>query len=191
MRPARPLLAALLVVLLVVLLNVPACAAYRSPPPPSPDIVTAIEAQAAAEVTKEGVAIVRSRFFRSVVTYLPNRVMDLFDTVRFGVNVGPGLGAQVKLTAPLQVTAMSRATVGVGLQSLRHLPVTGGRETTMQGPIAGPGADDALDWHRSPTDLRVELHPLVAGAHVAVDPVELLDFVLGFVGTDLRGDDLL
>lgn len=176
---------------LAALLVLPACASMRSPPAPAADIVTAIEAQAATEVTSQGLAILRSRGVRAIVGYLPNRVMDLFDVVRFGVNLGPGLGAQVKATDPLQVTSISRTSVGIGLQSLRHLPVMAAAEDTTDGCVAGPGADESLKWFRSPTDLRVEVHPLVAGAHVAVDPVEIVDFVLGLVGIDVKDDDPL
>jgi hypothetical protein len=38
--------------------------------------------------------------------------------------------------------------------------------------------------------VRAELHLLLAGIHLAVDPLEWLDLPLGFVGIDPAGDDL-
>ncbi len=129
-------------------------------------------------------------FLWGVVVYLPNRVLDLFDVARAGVNAGPGVGAQLKATDLAQVTLLGRASVGVGLQSLRHMPVYVSVENAIGvGPLSGD-ATAGLGWHHSPTDVRVELHPLLVGAHAAVDPIEILDFALGFLTIDIRDDDL-
>jgi hypothetical protein len=125
----------------------------------------------------------------AILMYIPNRVIDVFDVARVGVNVGPGIGVQVKATAPLQVTAMTRASLGVGLQSLRHSPAYAGSEAAANVSVVGADADAGLTWFQSPSDFRVELHPLIVGAHAAVDPVEILDFALGFVFIDIRNDD--
>lgn len=129
-------------------------------------------------------------FLMGVVMYLPDRVFDLFDVARAGVNLGPGAGIQLKATDAVQLTAMARTSVGLGLETLRHSPVAAGAETSASVSIVGAGADAGLTWPQSPTDIRVELHPLIVGAHAAVDPVEILDFVLGFALIDIRDDDL-
>ena len=46
-----------------------------------------------------------------------------------------------------------------------------------------------LPWHRTPGDIRIEVHPLIAGAHVVVQPFEILDLVAGFLFLDPKDDD--
>jgi hypothetical protein len=124
-----------------------------------------------------------------VLMYLPNRVLDVFDMARAGVNVGPGIGAQVKATDNAQVTYITRTSAGAGLQSLRHLPGYASIETrTGVGPLEA-GGNLGIGWYQSPTDIRIELHPFLVGAHVAIDPVEIADFILGIFTVDIRKDD--
>jgi hypothetical protein len=120
--------------------------------------------------------------------YLPNRVVDVLDVVRFGVDVGPGIGVDAQVTDPVSVVAMTRTYVGAGYQTLRHMPVAAGAEAGLG---VGPATLDAEagGWYRSPTDVRVGLHALLVGGHVAVEPVEILDAVLGLVFIDIRDDD--
>ena len=125
----------------------------------------------------------------SIVLFLPNRVVDTFDFARFGVSVGPGIGVDVRATAALQAVAKTRTIVGLGYQTLRHSPVAIGAETELGlGPMASD-QEAGLLWYKSPTDLRLELHPLLVGAHVAIDPGEILDWVVGFIGLDPKEDD--
>jgi hypothetical protein len=129
-------------------------------------------------------------FLVAALLYVPNRVLDLGDLFRFGIDVGPGAGFDVQATKLLQAKLMARTSLGVGYQTLRHLPLKAAVDASLAaGPVGGdPSA--GLGWYRSPTDLRVELHLLLVGAHVAVDPVEWLDLPLGLVGLDPAGDDL-
>lgn len=125
----------------------------------------------------------------TLLLYLPNRVIDLFDVARFGVDVGPGIGVHVQATEMLQAKALTSTSVGAGLQTLRHSPVhVGARAGLGVGPVEGTA--DIGDWYQSPADVRVELYALLVGAHVAIEPVEILDAVLGFLFIDLAGDDL-
>ena len=145
---------------------------------------------AAIEEEEEEASAGAIGFLWGVAMYLPNRVRDLFDVVRFGINLGPGFGVQAKATEFVQAVAISRLSVGVGLQGLRHLPVYASGEGALGvGPLTAD-ATAGLGWFQSWTDFRLELHALLAGAHVAVDPVEIVDFVLGFVVIDIREDDL-
>lgn len=125
----------------------------------------------------------------SLVNYPVDRLYDLFDIARAGVCVGPGAGIAVVPTEAAQLALLTRTSVGVGLQSLRHPPVQTGAELLVGvGPLeANP--DAGVQWVRSFTDLRLDLHLALVGGYLAVDPVEIVDFVLGFVGVDLRGDD--
>lgn len=125
-----------------------------------------------------------------VVLYIPNRVLDLFDIVRFGINVGPGIGVDAQVTDPVRAGIMSRTSAGVGFQGLRHLPVMAAVESyAAVGPLE---ADCALGprWYRSGGDVRIEPHLLLVGAHVAVDTFSIGDFIAGIFGFDPSGDDL-
>jgi len=125
----------------------------------------------------------------AILMYLPNRFLDLFDMVRAGVNVGPGIGAQVKFTDAGQAEYMTRISAGAGFQSFRHLPAYAGAETVVALGPADAGGTAGSGWYQSRTDLRVEVHPAIAGAHVAVDPIEIADFIFGFFLLDMRSDD--
>jgi hypothetical protein len=151
---------------------------------PAKSAAKSADSEKPAEEEKEG----RS-FLVGMLMYLPNRVMDLFDMIRFGVNVGPGIGVDLAATDALQAQAFSHASVGVGLQSFRHTPVFMGTEAGLGvGPLGAVG-DLGATWYRSPTDLRVGLYVAILGAHVAIDPVEIADFLLGFLTIDIRDDD--
>lgn len=124
-----------------------------------------------------------------VLLYLPNRVLDLFDVARVGVDVGPGLGIELKATEAVQAMALTTFAIGVGFQGLRHLPFRVGSEAAFGvGPLGGTA--EIGGWYRSPTEFRVGLHLLLVGAHASVDPVEIVDFVLGFLLIDIKDDDL-
>jgi hypothetical protein len=148
-------------------------------------LAAALAAPAAAADEDEGRPLLVS-----ALLYLPNRVLDLGDLLRFGVDAGPGIGLDLQVTRALQVKLLSRFSLGVGYQTLRHLPVKLSADAAFAiGPLGGSPAG-GLGWYRSDTDVRIELHLLVVGAHVAVDPVEWIDLPLGLIGLDPAADDL-
>lgn len=131
----------------------------------------------------------RRSFLVSLLLYLPNRIIDIFDFVRAGVSVGPGIGIDLTATEYLNLSLMTRASVGLGYQTLRHLPIEAASYAMIGvGPLKMSG-DPGLSWHRSPGDIRVELHVLLVGAHVAVEPFEIFDFIVGLIGFDPMDDD--
>ncbi len=168
-------------------LALPACAssrAYVSPGTSLPDAFMTVPDEPAEEGGTSAVDV-----GHTILMYIPNRILDLFDMARAGVNVGPGIGGQVKFTDPVQATFLSRMSVGAGLESLRHMPVYASAEFAAGlGPL-NTDSNLGLGWYQSSTDIRVELHLLIIGAHVAIDPVEIADFVLGFFTIDIRKDD--
>ncbi len=158
--------------------------AHGVPIQDSADSSDAPEAEPAAErKADEG-----RGFVAGTLLYLPNRVVDLFDIAKVGVDVGPGIGVDVQATSVLQARAMWNLSVGVGFQGLRHVPFQVGTVAALGvGPIGGVG--DVGSWSRSDTGIRVGLHVLIVGAHAEVDPYEILDFALGFLTIDIAGDD--
>lgn len=188
----------LLLVLALAALALTACGSLRPPgaePAARPGVAIAPqdEVPAAAEEAPAAVEEAPADEGRGVVggilMYLPNRVIDLFDVAKLGVDVGPGLGIELKATEYAQLMALSTFAVGVGFQGLRHLPFRVGPEAAFGvGPLGG--AAEIGGWYRGPTEFRVGLHALLVGAHASVDPVEIVDFVLGFLLIDIKDDDL-
>ena len=56
----------------------------------------------------------------------------------------------------------------------------------------GPGhfGTAGLGWAQSASDVRLELHPVLFGLHAAVDPLAIVDFVLGIFTIDISDDDI-
>ena len=169
---------------LVVLCSWPAgCASVR----PAPQDTTPPAEETKAEPQSEGRQ--RRGLLGAIVMYIPNRVIDVFDMVRFGVDVGPGIGLDGQATDALQARAIAQTSVGAGFQSFRHTPIQTGVQSALG---VGPVSSDAQvgGWYRSATDFRLGAHAAIVGAHAAVDPVEIADLVLGFLLIDIRDDDL-
>jgi hypothetical protein len=127
--------------------------------------------------------------FHAVVMWLPNRVIDLFDVARAGVDLGPGIGLDFAATHYARIAAMTRTSGGLGFQTFRHPPVKFGHEDYM---IAGHHSAEAgigNGWYQHVYDFRIELHVLIVGAHAAVNVGEIFDFFAGFFFFDPMNDD--
>jgi len=128
---------------------------------------------------------------RRVLMYLPNRVLDLGDVVHFGLEVGPGIGADAMFTEWLRAGAMKRWSKGMGYQTLRRSPFKSSDEEYAElGPVFFANDIEGVPWVIDPWDIRLEAHLLAVGAHVAVNPAEIFDFFAGWFLVDTRGDDL-
>lgn len=126
--------------------------------------------------------------------YLPNRVVDLVDIVRLRLRLGPGLGANLRVSDYGSVYAGRYHSIYAGLPGPRYpqrvrLPI--GRED-LRGIVLGgvDATDDTLYGPRyAPTEVDVGAHLLVVGAEVGLDPVEMADFLAGFFFYDIGDDD--
>jgi hypothetical protein len=128
-----------------------------------------------------------------ILLYIPNRVADLAEIVRFGVNIGPGIGIDAEATGAFRAAAMTRASAGLGYQGLRHSPISMGTETYV---AVGPFEPDiplmpdlTKEWYRSKADLRIEPHLVIVGAHGAIDLWAIADFFAGILTIDPEEDD--
>jgi hypothetical protein len=126
--------------------------------------------------------------------YLPNRLLDLTDIVRLRVRVGPGLAVGVRATKYATFFAGEYHAAFVGLPGPRQAPgwpVPGGLEQEKGLHLFGVDATDTLPHEPvySKSEFILGAHLLAAGAEAGVDPVELVDFLLGFVLLDIRKDD--
>lgn len=165
------------------------CASVRAgtqetPPPQGAPATTETTPKEEAKPEKEGHGLLAT-----ILLYVPNRVIDVFDFARFGVDVGPGIGLDGQATSALQARAITQTSVGAGFQSFRHLPIQTGVQSALGvGPVSGDA--QVGGWYRSDSDIRLGAHAAIVGAHAAIDPVEIADFVLGFLFIDIRDDDI-
>ena len=144
------------------------------------------EAKAEGEEEKEGTLL------GAVLLYIPNRIFDAVEIARAGVNVGIGLGVDMRITWLAQLALQTDTSVGLGFQGFRHLPVCArlAHSVAAVGPMKKPSVD-MMSWPVNPYDVRVELFALLAGAHAAVDLEAVVDLVLGFFFLDPSGDDFV
>lgn len=133
-------------------------------------------------------------FGHKVLFYLPNRAFDLFDMVRLRLRLGPGLAVGVRATEPLSAYVGSYVSVYGGLpgpRQRRGIPIPVGFESyngaTLSVVHAATGVGLGPDY--SPTEIGGSLHLLIIGADVDVDPMEVVDLLVGFFGFDPRHDD--
>lgn len=126
----------------------------------------------------------------SVGRYFKNRGFDFGDMFKFGVEVGPGLGADLMVTEYLRAAAMKRWSKGIGFETFRHSPLKSAEESYAElGPVVRTEEMSGVVWPRDRWDIRAEAHLLVLGAHLAINPVEMLDFLAGLATLDPMDDD--
>lgn len=138
--------------------------------------------------------------------YLPNRILDIFDLVALGIQVGPGLNIRAQVTNFFGLCIPTNSCgPEVGLNTYYENPIKPKDSNYFlrryrPAAIGCHGGDTipfpiftfrggALD--KSPDQIDVGLHLLLIGAHVGVRPMELLDLVTGFVLVDINHDDLV
>ena len=123
-----------------------------------------------------------------LLLYIPNRIFDAGDVVRAGVNWGPGIGADLCATESLSVAAMFRTSVGVGYETLRHMPVVwgrelrGGRTRVVQGR-RGPHLVSPVLGHSPRAPCRAR------GGARRREPRRDRGLFLGFTTIDIMNDD--
>jgi hypothetical protein len=129
-----------------------------------------------------------------ILVYVPNRVLDLLDIFRVRARVGPGFGVGVRATEAISAELTSYATLYAGLPGPRQ-------DRIIRSPLGLELYSSAglsffsiktKDYgpHFSPTEFGIDLQLAVAGASIGIDPVEILDFITGFVGVEIVEDDL-
>ncbi len=130
-----------------------------------------------------------------IVTYVPNRILDVFDLVRLRVRVGPGVAFGIRATEAADFFIGTYFTVYAGLPGPRNgripkLPLgvetksgveVGLADVTTEGLLFGP------DY--SNTEFGFGFQALLLGLDFGVDPFELLDFAAGLLFLDLKDDD--
>lgn len=141
--------------------------------------------------TEKGATSVGSQLF----WYIPNRILDLFDVVRFRARVGPGFGAGVRVTKVAQLHLGSHGAIYAGLPGPRgrcapKSPIGLECHTGVAVSVLELSGGCGFDPDYSSAEIGADLHLAIAGAAVGVDPTELVDFLAGFFLIDLKEDDI-
>ncbi|MFO7535949.1 MAG: hypothetical protein R6X19_09775 [Kiritimatiellia bacterium] len=126
--------------------------------------------------------------------YLPNRLLDLADIARLRVRIGPGLAVRAHATHWVTFFSGEYHAAYAGLPGPRQAPgwpIPAGLEQEKGLCLFGVDATDTLPHEPvySKSEFVLGAHVLAAGAEAGVDPVEIVDFLLGFVLIDIRKDD--
>lgn len=126
--------------------------------------------------------------------YVPNRLIDFADIFRLRVRFGPGLAAGMRFTDFGAFYAGEYRSVYAGLPGPRnphYVRLPAGVECLKGVAFGGVDATDDTPYGPAygPTEVDFGAHLLIVGADVGVDPLEIADFLYGFVLFDLERDD--
>lgn len=124
-------------------------------------------------------------FLEAVCWYIPNRIADLTDIPRLYITAGDGMGASVRATSLFEATWFQDDAHCLGWQP-RTLPFF---TENINERYFGLLAAQQGRKERDKTELGFSFHFITLGLNAAVSVSEAADFVLGFVGIDLRADD--
>lgn len=134
------------------------------------------------------------RLGKRLLWYIPNRLIDLVDIFRLRLRVGPGLAANMRITDYGAFYMGEYHSIYAGLPGPRNphyvrWPV--GLEGMKGIVLGGVDATDDVPYgpEYGPTEVDVGLHLLLVGADVGIDPLEIADFLSGFLLVDIEGDD--
>lgn len=146
--------------------------------------------------------------------YLAARLQDLLDALPFSIGIGPGLyaGARFTVVGPglgatgevqrhgwaTNPTRWSRAghwrehgELGLLFTSSRSSDPSGHSIAyTPIGPFHTDQTKAGLEWPMV-LDLEGSVHVGIVGVRAGLSPIQLADFLLGWFGVDLVGDDHL
>jgi hypothetical protein len=149
-----------------------------------------------------------------VLLYLPDRLLDLTDVMSVDLHIGLGAFANLHITRAAQLGVGLRGIGGVGWHDHRSLGFQGQAESgvalpgvgaqAFSGAVAGTSgafaaADASAGVHRPSDRVYQRLRDYwavgagitagAAGVDFDLHPIELADFVVGFIGLDLLHDD--
>jgi hypothetical protein len=130
-----------------------------------------------------------------ILTYIPNRLLDVLDLGRLRVRVGPGMALGIRATEAADFFLGSYFTVYAGLPGPRNghipkLPVGVETKTGVEVSLADVTTEAVLmgpDY--SNTEFGFGFQALILGLDFGVDPFEFVDLAAGLFLLDLRDDD--
>lgn len=128
-----------------------------------------------------------NHLFSKIVLYIPNRILDVFDIFKLNLGVGPGIGAHIQVTEPLQTGILMYDVVRIGL--------TGKRFDFWRHEYSSEfGLCYAYyfrgDVVRNNSEIGGILQLLIIGAEASINLEEFGDFISGIFLCDAKEDDL-
>jgi len=130
-----------------------------------------------------------------LVYWIPNRIFDLLDIARLRARVGPGLTVGARVTEAVDVMVGAHETIYVGLHGPRSRPqipwpVGFERYAGAEVSVASVGSDEgALAPQYGPAEIGLGTQILIVGFDIGIEPLDVLDFALGLLTLDPKGDD--
>jgi hypothetical protein len=130
-----------------------------------------------------------------LIMYIPNRVLDLVDVFRIRARVGPGFALGLRATEFADLYLGSYVSIFVGLPGPRQRPWIrwpvglesfNGAELSVLDATFDGGIGPDYSW----SEFGINLHFLIIGVDLGFDPIEIADFVTGFIFINLRHDEL-
>jgi len=130
----------------------------------------------------------------AILMYIPNRVLDAFDMVRARLRLGPGFAVGARATDYADAFIGAYATVYAGLPGARgrklpRLPVGLESKSGAEVSVVDATVEGGVGPHYGKTEIGVSFQLALIGADVGFDPMEIVDFVVGFAGFDPQDDD--
>lgn len=126
--------------------------------------------------------------FRSILWYIPNRLIDLFDIFRLDVGLGGSGGAVLRVTRYGQLGGryVNPLSARIGLRG-RQAPFFLEKYSEYG---FGPNFQQTPNRHVTPYELGIGVDAVVGG-YVGFSFDELFDFLAGFLLFDPKQDDLV
>lgn len=124
---------------------------------------------------------------RSILFYLPNRIIDLFDVFRIDIGAGSSAGVVLRATRYGQVGYRFVDPVSLRLGAFgRSSPIVVERNSESG---FGDNFSQTPNRHVTPYEIGIGADLLI-GAYAGVSLDELADFLTGILFIDWKGDDI-
>ena len=130
----------------------------------------------------------------TILMYIPNRVLDLFDIVRARLRLGPGIAIGARATEYADVFVGTYATVYIGLpgprgRTLPRLPFGLESKSGAELSVADVTLEAGLGPDYGMTEIGFGFQLFLIGLDVGIDPFEIGDFAAGLLTFDPMDDD--
>jgi len=129
----------------------------------------------------------KSHILSSMVLYIPNRILDFFDIAKLNIGIGPGIGAHVQVTEPLQTGLLFYDVVKIGLTGKRFQYYR--REASVEFGLSYAYLQEG-EIKRNSSEVGGIVQVLILGAEVSINLEEVGDFISGIFFYDAKEDDL-